>query len=114
MNTIQSFYVFSVSRFSSNLFRKINPLPNVKTLSFDVDLEQMEFFTLSRKIPTLDGRTMSLTAYADASLGNLEHSKTQGGRVIGLEDESGKAAGIICHSGSLKRVWHTARLMRKR
>ena len=45
--------------------------------------------------------------YTDASLANMEMSKTQGGRIVGLEDGH-LAAGIICRSGALKRVAHSS------
>ena len=55
-----------------------------------------------RFLPTLS--SLNVRAYADASLGNAENERTQGGRLVTCEDERGKAACIVARSGSLKRV----------
>ena len=62
---------------------------------------------LKRFLPTLKHSELMNIAYADASLGNLERSRTQGGRIVGLEDGK-RAAGIVCRSGALKRVTNSS------
>ena len=57
-----------------------------------------------RMIPTLDLNTWGNVVYADASLGNVDNSRTQGGRAVNLEDARGKCATLVCRSGKLHRV----------
>ena len=57
-----------------------------------------------RIIPTLDMKTWRNVVYADASLGDVENAKTQGGRAVNLEDAHGKCSTLICRSGKLHRV----------
>ena len=57
-----------------------------------------------RIIPTLDMKTWRNVVYADASLGDVENAKTQGGRAVNLEHAHGKCSTLICRSGKLHRV----------
>ena len=55
-------------------------------------------------IPTLDLHTWNNVVYADASLGNVDNARTQGGRAVNIEDALGKCATLVCRSGKLHRV----------
>ena len=50
---------------------------------------------------------MEVVAYGDASLGNVEKGRTQGGRIVAIEDGTAAAA-IVARSGQLRRVAHAS------
>ena len=56
-----------------------------------------------RRLPTL-GANPKLAVIADASLANLEHSRTMGGRIVGLVDKAKNFNAILARAGKLARV----------
>jgi hypothetical protein len=68
---------------------------------------------LERWIPTLDKKTLRLIGICDSSLGNLENSKTMGGRIVALasgrpENADVKVGVVLARAGRLHRVTTTS------